>query len=199
MPRPSTRAARYIDVTWVWEDQHMTAEKKPWYKKIWIWGIVAAVIVLGGVGQALNGDEEATSEAQDAPQEAVSEPETPQEAPEETPEAEPEVEPEGPSDEERAQALEQAIKDNFGGQEFSDLYEQDPTLWGGYITAVTVDSANAFITLQVAPDDPNRDDLGERAAQALSTLLTGDAIDGINWIITQDATETVIAQEQPAR
>lgn len=170
----------------------MTAEKKPWYKKIWIWGIVAAVIVLGGVGQALNTDEEASIEARDAPQEAVSEPEAPQE----TPESEPESEPEGPSDEERAQAIEQAIKDNFGGQEFTELYAQDPTLWGGYITAVTVDSANAFITLQVAPDDPNRDDLGERAAQALSTLLTGDAIDGINWIITQDATETVIAQEQ---
>ena len=169
----------------------MTAEKKPWYKKIWIWAVVAAVLILGGVGQALNTTEEGPSEAQSAPEEAPSAPEEPQEAPEAAPDE--------PNDTERSETLEQAIKDNLGAQEFTDLYAQDPTLWGGYITAVTVDGANAFITLQVAPDDPNRDDLGERAAQALSTLLTGDAIDGINWIITQDATETVIAQEQPAK
>ena len=69
---------------------------------------------------------------------------------------------------------------------------------GGYIADVAVTGSNAFITLQVSADDPQRDDLGERAAKALSTLLTSDDVDGINWIIIQDATGTVIAQEQPA-
>lgn len=163
----------------------MTADKKPWYKKIWIWAIVAAVLILGGIGQALTSNDEPVD--------------VPTMPPTETPENTSAAEPAGPSDTERTQTLEAAIKTALGVDgEFSDLYAQDPTLWGGHITDITVDGSNAHVTLQVAPDADNRDDLGERAAQALSTLLTGDAIDGIDWFIVEDATGTVIAQEQPA-
>lgn len=166
----------------------MAAEttKKPWYKKIWIWAIVAGVIVVSGIGNALSGGDEPEPSAE--PTQATVE---------DTPEAESTEEPAEADDAERSEQLEADIKAALGTEEFSDLYAQDPTLWGGYISAVTVDGSNAYITLQVGHEDDNRDDLGARAAQALSTLLAADTVEDINWIIVQDASEAVIAQEQP--
>jgi hypothetical protein len=95
--------------------------------------------------------------------------------------------------------LEQAIKDAFGVKDFTEIHVQDPSVWAGYIAAVRDDGlGNAFITLQVASDDPNRGALGQKAAQALSTLLPGAAVKGIRWLIVEDASHVVIAQKQPA-
>lgn len=80
---------------------------------------------------------------------------------------------------------------------YTELAASDATLWGGYISGVRIDGARAYITLQVAADDPQRDDLGTRAAKAMSTLLPGTAVEDINWLIVEDANGTVIAQEQP--
>ena len=56
------------------------ATKKPWYKKLWIWGIVAAVVLIGGIGNAINGgtpetqpEPTVTAEAS-APEETEAEP-----------------------------------------------------------------------------------------------------------------------------
>lgn len=98
----------------------------------------------------------------------------------------------------RAAALEQAIKDSLGVETFAELYASDPTLWGGYINGVRTANGNAFITLQVAADDPARDDLGQRAAQALSTLLPASAVEDINFLVVEDAAGVVIDQKQPA-
>ncbi|MBP2437053.1 hypothetical protein [Microbacterium amylolyticum] len=101
----------------------------------------------------------------------------------------------------RAADLEEAIKGALGIESsFSELYAYDPSLWGGYINGVRTEGDLAFITLQVAADDPMRDDLGQRAAQALSTLLSADTIESVDigWIIVEDASGVVIAQEQPA-
>lgn len=115
-------------------------------------------------------------------------------APEETPaEAEETVD-----DTERATAFDRALKDALGVEDaYTELAAADATLWGGYISDVRIDGARAYITLQVAADDPQRDDLGTRAAKAMSTLLPGAAVEDINWLIVEDANGTVIAQEQP--
>ncbi|MEV8135754.1 PASTA domain-containing protein [Microbacterium aurantiacum] len=107
-----------------------------------------------------------------------------------------EAEAEGSSDEEQSAALEAAIRESSGGQEYSDVFAQDPSLWYGWISGVRVESGNGYITLQVSPDDPGRDELGQRAASALSALLPADAVQGISLIIVEDAGGTVIAQEQ---
>jgi len=97
------------------------------------------------------------------------------------------------------QGLEQAIKDAFGVTDFAQIYAQDPSSWGGYIAGVREDGlGNAFITLQVSSDDPSRDALGTQAAKALSTLLPASAVQGIRWLIVEDASHVVIAQNQPA-
>lgn len=169
-------------------------EKKPWYKKPWIWGVVAAVIVVGGIANLVN--PRPSEDAEPTPTETVSE------APVATPSTEPApVEPEEAAEPEvirpTSEEFGASIKNAFGGMEFSEIYASDPSLWAGYIAGVRVEGSNAFVTLQVAADDPNRNDLGDRAAKALSTLLTADDVDGISWIIVEDASNTVIAQQQP--
>lgn len=123
-----------------------------------------------------------------------------------TPEPEPTEEPvkEEPEVDEEARAadLESQLKVMFGVGDgsFTDLLAQDPSLWAGYIASVRTEGSRAFITLQVAPDDPSRDVIGERAATALKTLLPAETVDtlGISWVIVEDAGGVVIAQEQPA-
>lgn len=116
--------------------------------------------------------------------------------PSETPQAE---QAEEVDDAERSEALDRALKDSLGVQDaYTELAAVDASLWGGYVANVRVEGARAYITLQVAADDPQRDDLGSRAAKASSTLLPATAVEDINWIIVEDAEGTVIAQEQPA-
>lgn len=115
-------------------------------------------------------------------------------APEETPEEAEET----VDDTERTTAFDRALKDALGVQDaYTELAAADATLWGGYIAGVRIDGARAYVTLQVAADDPQRDDLGTRAAKAMGTLLPGTAVEDINWLIVEDANGTVIAQEQP--
>lgn len=123
-----------------------------------------------------------------------------------TPDPEPTEEPveEEPEVDEVARAadLETQLKvmTGVGDGSFTDLLAQDPSLWAGYIAGVRTEGSRAFITLQVAPDDPSRDVIGERAATALRTLLPAETVDalGISWVIVEDAGGVVIAQEQPA-
>lgn len=107
-------------------------------------------------------------------------------------EPEPEVD-----DEARAADLEAAMKSTLGVSAFSDLLTEDPTMWGGYVASVRVEADRAYVTLQVGSDEPGRDDLGERAASGLSRLLPASAVEDIGWIIVEDASGVVIAQEQP--
>lgn len=134
------------------------------------------------------------TEAAPAPVDALAE-QTP------TPEPEPTEEPEV-DEEARAADLESQLKVMFGVGDgsFTDLLAQDPSLWAGYIASVRTEGSRAFITLQVAPDDPSRDVIGERAATALKTLLPAETVDalGISWVIVEDAGGVAIAQEQPA-
>lgn len=54
-----------------------------------------------------------------------------------------------------------------------------------------------YVTLQVSADDPDRQSLGKRATNAMSTLLPASAVQGVDWIIVEDASGAVTAQEQP--
>jgi len=93
--------------------------------------------------------------------------------------------------------FEQALKDVFGVQSFSELL-YDASMWGGYINGVRVENGHAYITLQIGSDDPGSDELGSRAASAISTVLPAEAYEGITWIVVEDVAGVVIAQEQPA-
>lgn len=99
------------------------------------------------------------------------------------------------SDDERSAQLEADIKAALGVESFGELLASDPSLWGGWINGVRVEGSKATITLQVAADDPLRDDLGERAARALPTLLPPESLADISWIVVEDASGVVIAQE----
>lgn len=98
---------------------------------------------------------------------------------------------------ERAAAFEQSIKNAFGGAEFSDLLLEDPSGWAGWISQVRVEGGDAYVRLQLH-EEGKTDDIGERAARALSTLLSKDDVEGIDWIIVEDASGVVIGQKQPS-
>lgn len=173
--------------------------RKPWYKKLWIWAIVAAVIVIGGISNLVNGDRDEPEAAPSTPPAAAAT--AARDQPSATPSDEPtpstEPTPAGPSDEERAATVQTALQDAFGGQTPSEVYASDPSLWYGYVNGVRVEGSNAFITLQIAADDPNRKPLGERAAQAMSTLLPKASVEGISFLVVEDASGVVIDQKQP--
>lgn len=172
----------------------MGEQKTPWWKRTWIWVVVGIVLVVGVVGNllGLGGSDDEPPAA--APSMTVSAP-----APAET-EAEPPTEESAESrdDGARGREFDQSLRENLGVTEYSELLAADPSLWGGYVADIRVDGANAYVTLQVGASDTTRDDLGERAARAISTLLPASAVEGIDWIIVEDATGVVISQEQPA-
>ena len=162
--------------------------QKPWYMKWWVWLIAAAVLigVIGNLAGGTDSDEPIVEE-----QVKVEEPAT------EDVDLEPTEAEMATSDAERSEAFEDAIKTAFGGVEFSTLLAEDPTMWAGWISEVRVEGSNAFVRLQLTKEDKD-DDIGKRAAKALSTLLTKEDVDGIDWIIVEDASGTVMAQQQPA-
>lgn len=172
-----------------------TDAKKPWYKKLWIWGIVVAVLVVAGIGNLATGDEREAAQVDPTPTPIASESPEPAEPTEAAEEPAPEPEP-AVDEEARSAAFEQAIRDAFGGQEYSEVFASDPTLWYGWISEVRTEGSNGYVTLQVGSGSPDRDDLGERAADALPRLLPADATADIDWIIVEDASGVVIAQSR---
>lgn len=40
------------------EIEQTETPKKPWYKKVWVWVVIGVLIVVGGIGNALDGDTE---------------------------------------------------------------------------------------------------------------------------------------------
>lgn len=163
-----------------------TKKSKPWYMKWWVW-LIAVVVFIGVIANLAGGDDDAGKPAEEEIV-AVEEAPTEEVAPEETAQ---------PDDAARSASLEQAIKNAFGGVEFSTLLAEDPTMWAGWISEVRVEGSNAYVRLQLTPEDKN-DDIGKRAAQALSTLLTKEYVEGIDWIIVEDASGVVMAQKRPA-
>lgn len=128
------------------------------------------------------------------------EPAPTEQAPKEEEPAEPD-EPAGPSDEERAARFEQDLKFAlFVEDSFQELLSVDPTLWGGYIADIRYQTGNIYVTLQVDGNTPDGKDLGQRAAQALSTLMTQETVDAVDygWVIVEDGAGAVIDQKQPA-
>lgn len=97
----------------------------------------------------------------------------------------------------RSEAFERALQDSFGGQSYEEVFAADPMAWYGWIDAARVEGSNAYVTLKVGYESPDRAPLGEQAAKALSTLLPATAVEDISWIIVEDASNVVIAQQQP--
>lgn len=93
---------------------------------------------------------------------------------------------------ERAAAIEQQLRDTFGVTEsFTELLQLDATMWAGYIADVRVERSNVVVALQVTDDD-----MFERAASALSTLISAELGDGLSWVIVENGAGVVQAQEQ---
>lgn len=174
------------------------SKRQPWWKKKWVWGVAGAIVLVGVVGNLLGLGGDRDDIAAPAPTLTV---ETPSPAPtteQPAPTPTEEAAPARPTDEERAAAFDQSIRDAFGGASYAELAAQDGLTWPGYVNGIRVERSNAFVTLQVASNDPSRDELGKRAVSALSTLLPASAFEGISWIIIEDASGVVIAQEQPS-
>lgn len=163
--------------------------KTPWWKKWWIWAIVAAVILIGVIGNLAGAGKPAATETTAPPTPTITQAAP---APEEsTPE------PTGPTDEELSARFAQALSDSMGGATPAETFATDPSLWYGWVAGSRVENGNAYVTLQVGSGDAERKDLGERAAMALATLLPESAVNGIGWIIVEDASGVVIAQTRP--
>lgn len=156
-------------------------------------GVIAAIssitvtAVLASIGN--NVAQEGTAQ--------VEEPVTPEPTTTEEPEAEPE--PAGTTDAERASRFEQDLKTGLGVQDSFQELLSDPSLWGGYIADIRYQTGNIYVTLQVNGSTPDGKDLGQRAAQALSTLMTQETVDAVDysWVIVEDGSGTVIDQKQP--
>jgi hypothetical protein len=174
-------------------------QKQSWWKKKWVWGVAGAIILIGVVGNMLGLGNDRDDPAAPAPTVTVETSASgPTTAEESAPMPTEEAAQAGPTEEERAAAFDQSIRDAFGGASYAELAAQDGLTWPGYVNAIRVERSNAFVTLQIASNDPSRDELGKRAASALSTLLPASAFDGISWIVVEDASGVVIAQEQPS-
>ncbi|MGC4153576.1 MAG: PASTA domain-containing protein [Propionicimonas sp.] len=146
------------------------------------------------VERSCGGEQEEPASAGPTPSEEPSE--EPVEEPEEAEELE---EPEEPtaSDRERAEAIENALYEIFMEMTPDEILASDPTLWAGYIVDIRVEGDLAYFTLQIGANDTDRDEFGGQAAKALSTLLPAEVVEGIDWLIVEDGTGAVIAQEQP--
>lgn len=177
------------------QESRRAANKKPWYKRTWVWVVVVVLVAIGGLSNLGAGSKDVGHQAEQTPPAKVAPSEVGAEEADEVDNPLPVTVDEVA----RAASLEQAIKESLGGVEsFSELYVSDPTLWGGYISGVRTDGQNAFVTLQIANNDPARKDFGKRAAKALSTLLPASAVERISWIIVEDASGVVIDQKQPS-
>ena len=113
------------------------------------------------------------------------------------PTKEPEIQP-GLTDDEKSAMLDEDLKFAlFVESSYQELLAVDPSLWGGYLVGVRVEGSDAYFTLQVDRSTPEGKDLGQRAAQALSTLLTQETVDelGISWVIVEDGAGVVIDQK----
>lgn len=106
----------------------------------------------------------------------------------------------GLTDQERTARFDQDLKSGLGVKDsYQELLATDATMWGGYIADIRVEGDRAYVTLQVDRNTPDGRDTGERAAQALSTLMTQETVETVNysWIIVEDSTGVVIDQKQP--
>lgn len=84
------------------------------------------------------------------------------------------------------------LEQTFDASPLTDYLATDATSWVGYVSGVRVERGNLVVTIQ--EDDKA---LGKAAAQALSTLLTADLVDGIGHVIVENGAGVVLAQKQP--
>lgn len=84
------------------------------------------------------------------------------------------------------------LEQTFDASPLTDYLATDATSWVGYVSGVRVERGNLVVTIQ-----ENDKALGKAAAQALSTLLTADLVDGIGHVIVENSAGVVLAQKQP--
>lgn len=108
-----------------------------------------------------------------------------------------EEQPAEPADPGRSSSLDEALRQALGVAEYSELRERDSSLWGGYVVEVRVVGSEGFIRLRVPSDDQTRDDFGGRAAAEVATLLPASAVEGIEWLVVEDASGGEIDRQQP--
>lgn len=92
-------------------------------------------------------------------------------------------------DKTQAKAIKKELLEIFGVKRFSDLISYDATMWIGYVSKVKVDHGDLYVTIQ--EDDAQ---LGEDAAQALSTLLSAKVTSGLGWVIVENGAGEILAQ-----
>jgi hypothetical protein len=98
-------------------------------------------------------------------------------------------------DDPRVQQIQEMIALSSDVDSFDEVGEKDPTSWEALVTGWRVQGDTVYVTLQVGPDEPDRDDVGEAAARELSGAAYG--VDDVSWIVVEDSTGVVITQEQP--
>ncbi len=152
--------------------------KTPWYKKWWIWAIVAAVIVIGGIGNLVNGDQEPqaqpTSTTDPAPIPTTTEP-----APEETPTEEPAETQEPIGDRVRT-----ALLTELGVNDFPDLLAdgRESPLYA-IVDIETMYDGTIRVHYQEALTDDQRDEVARHVFN-----LTAPTVPELDTVVIRDST-----------
>jgi hypothetical protein len=84
----------------------------------------------------------------------------------------------------------------------SQAVVMDPTVWYGYVSNAYVDKAYGNLHVQMQVDRKSDKELGEQAAKALVNFVgfsDDPVVSGVEWVIAEDGTETVIKQEKVSR
>lgn len=78
-----------------------------------------------------------------------------------------------------------------------EVFLSDPSIWYGYVAGAYVEGSRLHVQLQV--DRKADKALGEDAAKAIASLASfakDPVLDGVDWVLVEDGTGTIIKQEQ---
>lgn len=84
----------------------------------------------------------------------------------------------------------------------SQAIVMDPTVWYGYVSNAYVDKAYGNLHVQMQVDRKADKELGEKAAKALVNFVgfsDDPVVSGVEWVIAEDGTGTIIKQEKVSR
>lgn len=95
-----------------------------------------------------------------------------------------------------ADALTKLILDGYAAKSFGEILAQNPNLWGGRVTSITVSGTTAHIRTTYSTDDKAD---GARAAKAAANFIRNSEGDNaakrdIRWVTIENGVGTVIDQ-----
>lgn len=108
-----------------------------------------------------------------------------------------EAPPASAQDQVRTQAVDNELRTALTVQDYADVESEAPTSWAAFMQKVEVQGEIILATLDLESDDPHRGVVAENAALAISVILPADFVQGISWVVVQDASGNELARAEP--